>query len=50
VAFAEGSDAVVGGSDHGKVYIFERKSGMLLELLRHSEDGAVQTVAVSGLP
>lgn len=37
---------VVGGSDNGLVYIFERKTGKLLETLHHSDAGLVQTIAV----
>jgi hypothetical protein len=37
---------IIGGSDHGSVYVFERKSGKLLESLRHSSTGLVQTIAV----
>lgn len=47
VAFGEGAKIVVGGSDNGSVYLFERKSGELLETLRHSSTGLVQSIAVS---
>ena len=30
VAFANNCQAIIGGSDHGYVYIFERKSGRIL--------------------
>ena len=46
VAFTEGNSMVVGGSDHGKVYVFERKSSMLLQVLQHADDGQVRTIAV----
>jgi hypothetical protein len=46
VAFADNSRAVVGGSDHGLVYIFERKSGQVLKTLRHSKSGGVETISV----
>jgi hypothetical protein len=49
VAFTEGNTVVVGGSDHGKVYRFERKSSMLLQVLRHADGGQARTIAVSGL-
>lgn len=47
VDFAERARAVVGGSDHGSVYVFDRKTGAPLDVLRHTEGGLVQTVAVS---
>jgi hypothetical protein len=47
VAFVEHSAAVVGGSDHGQVYVFDRMSGKLLQTLDHQEDGMVQAIAVS---
>jgi hypothetical protein len=46
VMFAENSRAIVGGSDHGAVYVFDRKSGKKLAVLRHSERGLVQTITV----
>ncbi|KAF9523950.1 WD40-repeat-containing domain protein [Crepidotus variabilis] len=46
VAFAHRGHAVVGGSDHGCVYIFDRKSGNVLHTLKHAQDGGVQTIAV----
>jgi hypothetical protein len=47
VAFGAEGRMVVGGSDNGSVYVFERKSGKLLDTLRHSNAGLVQTIAVS---
>jgi hypothetical protein len=46
VGFAEGQRMVVGGSDHGKVYIFGRKTGEVLQRLHHGKDELVQTIAV----
>lgn len=46
VAFGEDSRLVVGGSDNGSVYLFERRSGQLLTKLLHADDGLVQTIAV----
>jgi hypothetical protein len=46
VAFGAKGRLVVGGSDNGLVYIFERKLGKLLETLHHSNAGLVQTIAV----
>jgi len=47
VAFADNTQAVIGGSDHGQVYIFDRRSGKVLERLKHSRTGGVETLAVS---
>lgn len=46
VRFGENSKVIVGGSDHGRVYVFERKSGRLLDTLHHLKSGLVQTIAV----
>lgn len=46
VVFAEDSDVVVGGSDHGILYVFDRRTGSRLDTLRHAEKGLVQTVTV----
>lgn len=46
VAFGAEGRLVVGGSDNGSVYVFERKSGKLLDTLRHSDTGLVQTITV----
>jgi hypothetical protein len=48
VAFGERSKVVVGGSDHGAVYVFDRKTAFPLHVLRHG-DALVQTLTVSGL-
>ncbi|KAG1901222.1 WD40-repeat-containing domain protein [Suillus fuscotomentosus] len=47
VAFREEGKVVVGGSDHGLVYIFERKTGQIIETLHHADAGLVQTISVS---
>jgi hypothetical protein len=46
VAFRAEGRMIIGGSDHGSVYVFERKSGKLFETLCHSNTGLVQTIAV----
>lgn len=46
VAFGEDSKVVVGGSDHGVVYVFDRKTASPLQILRHGDDEMVQTLAV----
>lgn len=50
VLFGEESRIVVGGSDHGAVYVFDRKTGTPLDVLRHADKGLVQTIAVCDLP
>jgi hypothetical protein len=47
VVFGEGSKVVVGGSDHGVVYVFDRKTTSSIQVLRHSDRGMVQAVTVS---
>lgn len=47
VIFAERWKAIVAGSDHGAVYVFDRTTGAPLDVLRHPAKGLVQTVAVS---
>ena len=47
VCFASDSRIVIAGSDHGLVYIFERKSGRCLDTLKHTNEGGVQTITVS---
>jgi len=47
VAFANQSRAVVGGSDHGIVYIFDRKTSHVIHSLEYAKQGGVETLAVS---
>lgn len=47
VSLTEASKVVVGGSDHGAVYVFDRETGIQLDLLQHAQTGMVQTVTVS---
>ena len=49
VAFANNSQAVIGGSDHGQVYIFDHRTGKVLVRLKHSRSGGVETLGVSCL-
>ncbi|KAI6123810.1 hypothetical protein EDD16DRAFT_1704129 [Pisolithus croceorrhizus] len=44
VAFGEESKIIVGGSDNGSVYLFERRTGQMLAKLAHSKTGLVQTI------
>jgi len=46
VTFAAHSYAVIGGSDHGRVYIFERKTGKIIKTLKHASKGGAETIAV----
>lgn len=46
VEFGEDSRVVIGGSDHGCVYVFDRKTGSVLDILRHADQGLVQTITV----
>jgi outer membrane protein assembly factor BamB len=46
VAFGEDSRVVVGGSDRGIVYVFDRQTGEMLDTLPHAKKGLVQTIAV----
>jgi hypothetical protein len=41
---------VVGGSDHGAVYVFDRKRGVQLQVLQHLDKGMIQTVTVCEPP
>ena len=47
VAFGEDSQVVVGGSDHGVVYVFDRKTGEILDQLHHAPDGLAPAISVS---
>ncbi|KAG1761662.1 hypothetical protein EDD22DRAFT_732608, partial [Suillus occidentalis] len=47
VAFGEEGKVVVGGSDTRLAYIFDRKTGQVLETLHHTDAGLVQTIVVS---
>jgi len=46
VVFADKAHAIVGGSDHGRVYIYDLKTGKMLKTLQHAQEGGVETVAV----
>ncbi|EPQ50208.1 WD40 repeat-like protein [Gloeophyllum trabeum ATCC 11539] len=45
VAFANDDTLVVGGSDHGVIYVFDRTTGIVLDKYTHSKGGLVQTIA-----
>ena len=44
--FGEGAKIVVGGSDQGAVYVFERKTGVLKQTLQYQKEGLVQMIVV----
>ena len=46
VSFGEDGTVLVGGSDHGAVYIFDTATGCPLDLLCHSDSSLVQTITV----
>ncbi len=48
VAFAEEGKVVVCGSDHGKVYVFDRRTGGKIDELHVDQEDWVQTLTVSG--
>jgi hypothetical protein len=47
VCFANQNAEIVGGSDHGVVYVFNRSDGRAIDELRMDPSAWVQTVAVS---
>jgi hypothetical protein len=46
VVFGEKTDMVVGGSDAGFIYIFDKNEGTLKQVLKHANKVRVQTVTV----
>lgn len=46
VVFGEKATLVIGGSDDGVIYIFDKNEGTLKQVLRHADKGRVQTVTV----
>jgi WD40 repeat protein len=47
VVFSEEGKVVVGGSNNGCIYVFDRCTGELIETLHQSGTTLVQTIAVS---
>lgn len=47
VVFVERGEKIVGGGEDGKVFIFQKASGVLQQVLWHSYAGRVQTISVS---
>lgn len=44
--FADNGDTVVGGSNHGHIYVWDRRTGALVQQIKHPDGGMVQAVAV----
>lgn len=47
VCFADDCSSVVSGSDHGVVYVFDRRTGQITDMLHVDPSDWVQTVTVS---
>ena len=47
VKFGKDSCVLVGGSDHGTIYVFDRKTALVVETLQHEDDGLSQALTVS---
>ena len=47
IEFGEGGRVLVGGSDHGTIYMFDRKTGLVIDTLHHEDNGLAQAVTVS---
>ena len=47
VEFSEEGWILVGSSDHSTIYIFDRKTGLVMDTLNHEDDGLAQAVTVS---
>ncbi|KAI0740242.1 WD40-repeat-containing domain protein [Earliella scabrosa] len=45
VIFGEGRRVVIVGSNHGRVYVFEKKGGQPIDVLQHDVCGTVQSIA-----
>ena len=50
VVFGEHGRVIVGGSDTGRIFIFDRESGAMLDALKHADGGLVQSVVVCQIP
>ncbi|KAI6012963.1 hypothetical protein BKA83DRAFT_4365405 [Pisolithus microcarpus] len=46
VSFGEDGKVVIGGSDNGSVYVFNRRTGVLIETLSHTAATLIPTIAV----
>ena len=47
VEFGKDSRVLVGSSDHGTIYVFDRKTELMVETLQHEDDGLSQALTVS---
>lgn len=51
VTFAEDCSVILSGSDHGAVYVFDRRSGQQIDVLTAGDDRIQSmTVRISALP
>lgn len=50
VSYANQCQEIVGGSDHGKIYVFGRRNGETIDELRIDPSEWVQTITVSPMP
>jgi WD40 repeat protein len=46
VAFHDGNSAIITGSDHGKVYVFDRRTGDVIDTIDIGIKDWVQSIAV----
>jgi hypothetical protein len=44
--FGEKTDMVVGGSNAGVIYVFDKNEGTLKQVLKHADKARVQTITV----
>ena len=47
VAFHDGGSAIISGSDHGRVYIFNRRTGNINDVIHTGFKDWVQSISVS---
>lgn len=47
VEFGEDGCILVGGSDHGTIYVFDRKTARVVETLHHDDNSLSQALTVS---
>ena len=47
VEFSEEGQILVGSSDHSTIYVFDRKTELVMDTLNHKDDGLAQAVTVS---
>ena len=47
VEFSEDSCVLVGGGNHGTIYVFDRKTALIVQTLQHEDNGLSQALTVS---